>query len=301
MMLNSKHIGNKIVEARKSLNLSQAELAQQVSISPQAVGKWERGESMPDITMLNKLASIFNVDLNYFIGNTHLNAMPDSNSENTGNQDAKTFIANPKKRYPWSWDMSKSNWVDADFSGLRNVQEKFSGSNIKNCKFLNSELSNLILQGNCVVACDFSNSDLRNSKIKESELSKNDFTNCSLIDAIIESCELKDCDFSNVNFSGAEFITSELKNITTKNAIWNLTSFKISHFSNITFNGIIEDCIFERCTFSKIVFSGATLKNTFFKCRTLKNIIFEDCQADRMTYEFLKNGKANLTGLALLN
>ncbi|RYG21663.1 MAG: XRE family transcriptional regulator, partial [Chitinophagaceae bacterium] len=48
-MLNSKSIGNKIAEARKKINSSQAELAKQVSISPQAVGKWERGESMPDI------------------------------------------------------------------------------------------------------------------------------------------------------------------------------------------------------------------------------------------------------------
>ena len=43
MMLNSKSIGNKIVVARKNMNLSQAELANQVAISPQAVGKWERG------------------------------------------------------------------------------------------------------------------------------------------------------------------------------------------------------------------------------------------------------------------
>jgi len=67
MMLNSKSIGNKIAEARKKINLSQAELAQQVSISPQAVGKWERGESMPDITSLNRLAEIFGVDLNFFL------------------------------------------------------------------------------------------------------------------------------------------------------------------------------------------------------------------------------------------
>lgn len=58
MMLNSKSLGNKIASARKKVNLSQSELAQQVSISPQAVGKWERGESMPDITTLNRLAGI---------------------------------------------------------------------------------------------------------------------------------------------------------------------------------------------------------------------------------------------------
>jgi transcriptional regulator with XRE-family HTH domain len=52
-MLNTKKIGNKIAEARKKINISQAQLAQRLFISPQAVGKWERGESMPDITTFN--------------------------------------------------------------------------------------------------------------------------------------------------------------------------------------------------------------------------------------------------------
>jgi transcriptional regulator with XRE-family HTH domain len=40
-----------------------------VFISAQAVGKWERGESMPDIITLNHLAEILGVDLNYFSEN----------------------------------------------------------------------------------------------------------------------------------------------------------------------------------------------------------------------------------------
>jgi hypothetical protein len=46
--------------------------------------------------------------------------------------------------------------------------------------------------------------------------------------------------------------------------------------------------------------ANATLVNSFFKCKSLKRIQFIDCQADRMTYEFLKNGKADLTGITLL-
>ena len=68
-MLNIKIIGNKIAEARKKINISQAELAQRLFISPQAVGKWERGESMPDIITFNRLAEILGVDLNYFSEN----------------------------------------------------------------------------------------------------------------------------------------------------------------------------------------------------------------------------------------
>jgi len=67
--METKMIGNKIAEARKKLNISQAQLADSLFISAQAVGKWERGESMPDITTLNRLAGILGVDLNYFSGN----------------------------------------------------------------------------------------------------------------------------------------------------------------------------------------------------------------------------------------
>jgi transcriptional regulator with XRE-family HTH domain len=41
--METKKIGNKIAEARKKTNISQAELAQRLFISPQAVGKWELG------------------------------------------------------------------------------------------------------------------------------------------------------------------------------------------------------------------------------------------------------------------
>ena len=65
-MVNYKMIGNKIAEARKKVNISQAQTAQRLFISSQAVGKWERGESMPDIITFNRLAEILGVDLNYF-------------------------------------------------------------------------------------------------------------------------------------------------------------------------------------------------------------------------------------------
>ena len=67
--METKVIGNKIAEARKKINISQAQLAQHMFISAQAVGKWERGESIPDIITFNRLAKILGVDLNYFSEN----------------------------------------------------------------------------------------------------------------------------------------------------------------------------------------------------------------------------------------
>lgn len=80
----------------------------------------------------------------------------------------------------------------------------------------------------------------------------------------------------------------------------NSVSFNATDISDVVFEGTMEDYSFEYCYFSKVVFKNATLKNTFFKCKNLKRIEFTDCQADRMTYEFLKNGKADLKDVTLL-
>lgn len=299
MMLNSKSVGNKIATARKKINLSQADLAQQVSISPQAVGKWERGESMPDIATLNRLAEILGVDLNYF-SETFKSIVSENHLETITKKAVEISSSKPKTNSGLSWNMSSGNWVDADFSGLNNIKDKFSTSNMKNCKLMDSDLSNLILKSNNITGCDFSNSDLRNSKIQASDLQNNQFVACLLIDTEFSSSEIKNCNFSKANFSGVELKTSDFKSCILENAVWNLSTFKLSSISDVVFNGTIEECSFENCSFSKVTFKNATLINTFFKGNKLKGIQFIDCHADRMTYEFLKNGKANVTGLTLL-
>jgi len=299
-MLSTKMVGNKIAEARKKNNLSQAQLAEQVSISPQAVGKWERGESMPDITTLNRLAEILGVDLNYFSETFKFNEIEES-TKITEARLADNPTSKPKKNVGLSWNMSSASWVDADFSGLNKLKDKFSSSNMKNCKFIGSDLSDLILQYNDIADCDFSNSDMRNNKIQSCELVRNNFTECSLIDSVFSTSEIQKCNFSKVNFSGVEFKKSEFNSCIVENAVWNLSSFEMSHISNTIFNGKIEECSFENCSFAKVTFQNATLINTFFKGKRLKGIKFIDCHTDRMTYEFLKNGKADLDSITLIN
>ncbi len=299
-MVNSKSIGNKIAAARKNIHLSQAELAQQVSISPQAIGKWERGESMPDITTLNRLAEIFSVDLNYFSDSFHSEELTTTTYRKPDRQTIEPSNTKPDKNSGLSWNMSSGNWVDADFSGLKNLKEKFGGANMKNCKFIGSELTGLILKGNSIDNCDFASTDMRNSQFKSSIFSKSGFIACSLIDTKFEASEIKNCNFTNTDFSGTEFSNGNFQNNLIESAIWKLTSFRTTHLADLIFTSDLEDCSFEYCSFSKVIFKSSTLRNTFFKCKTLKNIKFVDCQADRMTYEFLKNGKAKLTGLTLV-
>ncbi len=103
-----------------------------------------------------------------------------------------------------------------------------------------------------------------------------------------------------LQFTGVAFKTSTFAGNIIEGAVMNSVSFNATDISDVVFEGTMEDYSFEYCYFSKVVFKNATLKNTFFKCKNLKRIEFTDCQADRMTYEFLKNGKADLKDVTLL-
>lgn len=299
-MLNSKSIGSKIAIARKKLNLTQADLARKVAISPQAVGKWERGESLPDISTLNRLAEILLVDLNFFSENSQDIDAPKISIE-TIHTSSEESNPNSRNNLDWNWDMSQGNWTDADFSGLKNVKEKFSSSNINKCNFSNSDLSGLILGKNNIEFCDFSGSDIRNSKIQSSNLLHNQFTKCSFIDAELYKSNIEKCDFSGVDFSGTEVIETNFETNFLTDAIWKFTKFLKSNFSNIVFSGTLENCHFEHCSFYGVKFENATLIHTFFKYNNrFKKVQFINCKVDGLTYAFLKNNQANLSGITLL-
>lgn len=297
MILNSKSIGNKIADARKKINLSQAELALQVSISPQAVGKWERGESIPDITTLDRLAEIFGVDLNYFSDRSQTIEKEIVTKVNKGDDG---IFSELKDNLGLNWNMSGENYVEADFSGIKNVKDKLSGSSFKKCKLIEADLADITFKGNSIRDSDFFNASLRNSRFYGSEIKANSFVNASFIDAVIEASEIRNCDFSNANLSGIEVSTSEFRNNKIENTNWKHASFKDTQFTEIIFSGLLEECSFISCAFSKAKFKNATIKNSFFKYSDLKRVEFIACHADKLTYEFLKNCKANLTGITLL-
>lgn len=358
-MVTTLMIGKKIAEARKKINLSQTQLAQCLFISSQAVGKWERGESMPDIITFNRLAEILDVDLNYFSESVQSSATEIAPVESLVEQSADLPTAKQKKKL--SWDMSHGNWVDADFSGLKNLHEKFSSSNMQRCLFIGSDLSGLLLKSNNIDGCDFSSSDISCGHIQSSCFINNLFSDCSLketefsgsninscnfsgvdftgtvflksnnidscdfsssdmssghiqssyfINNLFRDCSLKEtefsgshimgCDFSGADFTGAAFKSGGFQKNQIAKAAWNSTSFNAMQIVDIVFDGTVEDCSFENCAFKKVTFQNSRLTNTFFKNKSLKGIRFVDCQADKLTYAFLKNGKADLTGITLL-
>lgn len=62
-MIDSRKIGAYISKLRKEKDLTQVELADKLNISHQAISKWERGESLPDITSIPVIAHVFDVSI----------------------------------------------------------------------------------------------------------------------------------------------------------------------------------------------------------------------------------------------
>lgn len=57
-MIDNKLVGKQIALLRTNKGITQAELGTRLSISFQAVSKWERGETLPDVGILTDLADI---------------------------------------------------------------------------------------------------------------------------------------------------------------------------------------------------------------------------------------------------
>ena len=64
-------LGKKIYQLRKERGMSQEELAGQLTVSRQAISKWELGESVPDTVNIVQLSKIFGVSTDYLLNDDY--------------------------------------------------------------------------------------------------------------------------------------------------------------------------------------------------------------------------------------
>ena len=62
--MDQKKIGAFIAQRRKELDMTQKELAGKLEITDRAVSKWETGRSMPDLSLLQPLSHVLEIDVN---------------------------------------------------------------------------------------------------------------------------------------------------------------------------------------------------------------------------------------------
>lgn len=66
--MDTLNIANNISDLRKKKGVTQEELAEFIGVTKASVSKWENGQSMPDILLLPRLASYFDVTVDCLLG-----------------------------------------------------------------------------------------------------------------------------------------------------------------------------------------------------------------------------------------
>ncbi|SDG60002.1 pentapeptide repeat-containing protein [Chitinophaga filiformis] len=296
--MDTKIIGSKIAQARKKVNMSQAKLAQLLFISPQAVGKWERGESMPDITTFNRLAEILGVDLNYFSENnegasrTSTNGIGDT--EQTAQEDT-SLSRSPERQV--QINLTAVDLEKSDFAGVILHKGKFKASPLRGANFAGADLTGssfdvidareASFDGANLTDCNFSVTDLTDASFRKSILVRMilnmsgqgaKFIDVNLVDVRLTKTDLRKTTFENCVFDGVDFNHCDLRGIC---------------FDGQTFIGVK----FDKSALNDVSFRGATLRNVSFTLpfsltnksyQAVKTICFDGATMDKLTYAALK-------------
>ena len=87
--INNEKFGHFVAEQRKALGLTQKELGDRLFVSDKTVSKWERGASLPSVTLLMPLAETLNVSVAELLNGERLAA-----DEPLVTSDADTIVTN---------------------------------------------------------------------------------------------------------------------------------------------------------------------------------------------------------------
>jgi transcriptional regulator with XRE-family HTH domain len=86
-------IARNIIDLRKSMQLTQAELAEKLNYSDKAISKWERAESVPDVAILKQIADLFGVKVDYLLVEEHTGNEIRTFEESRQDRKNKTIVA----------------------------------------------------------------------------------------------------------------------------------------------------------------------------------------------------------------
>lgn len=81
-------LSDKLYMLRKKSGLSQEQLAEQLSVSRQAISKWESGQSVPESEKLVAISNYFKVSLDYLLKNDNEYEQQSGNSETETSENA---------------------------------------------------------------------------------------------------------------------------------------------------------------------------------------------------------------------
>ena len=304
-IMESTLIGDKIAKARKKERLSQAQLAEQLFISPQAVGKWERGESIPDIVTTSKLAKILKVDLNYFSEPAGEIMSAEKPDDTTGKKDTEI----PAAERELLMNFSGNALAETDFAGVSAPNRKFIGSDLCAADFSGADLTGSSFVGSDVRAANFNETNLTDCSFSALDLADASFNETILVRTGFTSSNLSGAKFSNSKLIDVKLTTTDLTQTIFENCSFNGVDFKSSDLSGLcldgqTFVGVkfdnagLKDASFKETILNNVSFRPTfALTNRYYK--TLKTICFDGAVMDKLTYAALKGVGVDLSKVTI--
>lgn len=311
--MDTKMIGNKIAKARKDKNMSQATLAGLLFISPQAVGKWERGESIPDIVTINRLAEILGVDLNYFSENFQSagveNSFKTSDDIDQTLQESPNPFSLPQERQLLT-NFSGGNLSESDFSGITVHKRKFNGSALRGSDFSGADLTGCSFTGSDVSKTNFDGTNLTDCTLSTNDLTGASFNKTILIRTVFSSSGLAEAKFVDAELTDVKLTKTDLTKTVFENCIFKGVDFKYSDMRGLCLDGqIFIGVKFDKTALNEATFNGATLRNVSFRptyaltnkyYRAIKTIHFDGAMMDKLTYAELKGMGADLSKVTFI-
>jgi uncharacterized protein YjbI with pentapeptide repeats len=316
--MDIKMIGNKIAKARKDKNMSQAQLAQLLFISPQAVGKWERGEAIPDIVTINKLAEILGVDLNYFSEN--FSSAADGTAfkaavDNNGGDMKQTIqeVANPSpapEERQLLTNFSGGDLSGSDFTGVTAHKRKFYGSALRGSDFTGADLTGSSFTGSDVREASFDGTNLTDCTLSANDLTEASFHKTILVRTVFSASSLDGAKFTDAELADVTLTKTDLRKTVFENCTFKNVDFKYSDMRSVCLDGqTFIGVKFDKAALNEATFNGSTLQNVSFRptyaltnkyYRAIKTICFDGAMMDKLTYAELKGLGADLSKVTFI-
>ncbi len=89
--MDVQKIGAFLAELRKERNLTQDELGMQIGVTNKTISRWENGNYLPPVEMLQILSNTFDVSINEILNGERIS---DNNYKNVSEQNLKSALIN---------------------------------------------------------------------------------------------------------------------------------------------------------------------------------------------------------------
>jgi transcriptional regulator with XRE-family HTH domain len=316
-MVDAYSIGRKIAKIRKREGLSQQGLGLRLSISPQAISKWECGDSLPDLLTIDTLCHLFDLEPNYFFQDeekdrelfavSHMSHMLENIDDSTV---IKSDISNYRVINPHELGIKKfesitsptSIWKNISFIDNKTSNFTFHGQIFNSCRFDGCDMQEALFSGDVITTSSFDLANLQDASFKYSIIQECTFLNATLQNTLFKGDLISEIIFEKVTCQGCVFHVNAITNFEFKDGLIENSTFKKCRLKNVRFHTNLDTCNFTNTTFVRCVFENIKITSTTFvgNKKAFKNLRIVNCELDQQTYKNLLSLDVKLDSVTII-